>query len=67
MSASQILQDLYSLGTSSQNLSPDLDRLIQRDEEEQYLYGLQGLELDRLVDFLDQVRALPSTFRLVTD
>ena len=67
MSASQVLQHLYSLDTSSPNLPRYLHRFIQRDEEEQYLSGLRGLELDRLADFLDQVRALPSTFRLVTE
>jgi len=67
MSASQVLQRLYSLDTSSPNLPRYLHRLIQHDKEEQYLSSLQGLELDRLVDFLDQVRALSSTFRPVTE
>jgi len=67
MSASEVLQHLYSLDTSSPNLPRYLHRFIQRDGEEQYLSGLQELELDRLVDFLDEVRALPSTFRPVTE
>jgi len=58
MSTSQVLQQLYSLDTSSPNLSRYLYCLIQRDEEEQYLSGLQESELRRLVDFLDEVRAL---------
>ena len=67
MSTSQVLQQLYSLDTSSPNLPRHLYCLIQRDEEEQYLSGLRGLELDRLVDFLDEVRALPFAFRPVTE
>jgi len=67
MSTSQVLQHLYSFDTSSPNLPRYLYILIQCDEEEQYLSGLQGLELDRLVDFLDEVRAPPSTFRPVTE
>ena len=63
MSASQILQQLYSLDISSPNLSRYIYCLIQRDEEDQYLSSLQGSELGRLVDFLDQVRTLPSAFR----
>jgi len=67
MSTSQVLQQLYSLDTSSPNLPRYLYCLIQRDEEEQYLSSLQGPELALLVDFLDQVRAFPSAFRPVTD
>jgi len=67
MSTSQVLQHLYSLDTTSQNLPRYLFCLIQRDEEEQYLSGLQGSELRRLVDFLDKVRALPSVFLTVTE
>jgi len=67
MSTSQVLQHLYSLDTSSPNLPRYLYYLIQRDEEERYLSGLQGPELDRLVDFLDKVRALPSAFCPVTE
>ena len=60
MPTSQILQRLYSLGTSSPDLSRYLYHLIQSDGEDPYLLGLQGSELTRLVDFLDRVRALPS-------
>ena len=67
MSTSQVLQHLYSLDISSPNLSRYLYCLIQRDQEEQYLSSLQGLELDRLVDFLDEVRTLPSYPRPVTE
>jgi len=67
MSTSQILQHLYTLDISSPNLSRYLYCLIRRDEEEKYLFGLQGSELDRLVDFLDDVRVLPSAFRSVTE
>jgi len=67
MSTSQVLQYLYSLDTSSKNLPRYLFRLIQSDEEEQYLSGLQGSELERLVDFLDEVRALLPAFRPVTE
>ena len=42
MSTSQVLQHLYSLDISSQDLSRYLYWLIQRDEEEQYLVSLQG-------------------------
>jgi len=66
MSTSQILQHLYSLEVSSPEIPRLLDGLIQHDEEEQYLSRLRGSELTRLVDFLDQVRALLSAFRPVT-
>ena len=67
MSTSQVLQHLYSLDISSQNIPRYLYYLIQRDEEEHYLSSLQGLDLARLVDFLDEVRGSSSTFRPVTD
>ena len=66
MSASQILQHLYSLDASSPGISHLIYGLIRHDEEEQYLSSLQGSELARLVDFLDEVRPLPPVFRLVT-
>jgi len=66
MSTSQTLQNLYSLDVSSPDIPHLLDGLIQRDEKEQHLSSLQGPELTRLVDFLDQVRALLSAFRPVT-
>ena len=62
--ASRILQHLYSLD----NPSPDFLRhllhcLIKHDEEEEYLTNLKEPELTRMLDFLDKVRAVPSTFR----
>ena len=60
MSTSQALQHLYSLNISSPTLSRSLYCLIQRDEEDQYLSNLQGSELGRLVDFLDDVRTFRS-------
>jgi len=66
MSTSQILQQLYSLDISSPNLSRSLYCLIQRDEQDQYLSSLRGSELDRLVDFLDEVRTPPLASRPVT-
>jgi len=67
MSTSQVLQQLYSLDISSPNLSRHLYCLIQRDDEDQYLSSLRGSELDRLVDFLDEVRTLPAALPLVTE
>ena len=64
MSTSHILQHLYSLDTSSPGISRHMYGLIRRDEEEQYLSSLQGSELVRLVDFLDEVRTY--RFRLVS-
>jgi hypothetical protein len=60
MSTSQVLQHLYSLDTSSPDLLRYIYYLIQNDDEDQYLYSLQGSELTRLVDFLDGVRPPPS-------
>ena len=65
MSAAQ-LQHLYSLGPSSPGISRLIYTLIQHDEEEQYLSSLQGSELAQLIDFLDKVRTLLSTFRPTT-
>ena len=59
MATSRILQHLYSLNTTSPDLLPNLYRLIQNDDKEQYLSGLQGADLIRLVDFLEEVRCLP--------
>ena len=58
MSIAQVLQHLYSLDTTSPDFMCYLYCLIQSDEEEQYLSSLQGSELTRLVDFLDEVRPL---------
>ena len=59
MSTSQVLQHLYSLDTSSPDLSRCLNDLIQIDDKEQYLSSLQGSELIRLVEILDGVRRFP--------
>ena len=59
MSTFWTLHRLYSLDPSSLDFSRRLRSLIQRDEQDQYLTSLQGPELARLVDFLDEVRALP--------
>ena len=60
MATPQILKLLYSFNTFSPEFSRCLDRLIQSDEDDHYLLGLQGSELTRLVDFLDKVRVVPS-------
>jgi len=67
MSASQLLQHLYSIDTSSPDFSRLLYGLIRQDEEEKYLSSLKGPELAKLVDFLDDVRALPLTFWSVNE
>ena len=61
MSTSKVLQYLYSLDPSSPDFSRCLYCLIRKDEEEKYLSTLQGSELTRLIDFLDNVRSFPST------
>jgi len=63
MSVSQVLESLYSLGVSSPATPELLHNLFQYDA---YLLNLQGSELTRLLDFLDEVRALPPVVRLVT-
>lgn len=67
MSTSEILQRLYSLNTSSPDFLRVLYGLIRHDEEEQYSSSLKEEELARLVDFLDDVRPFPSTFRHVVN
>ena len=67
MSTSQILQHLYSLDASSPDISRLVYSLIRRDEEERYLSSLKGLELARLVNFLDDVCTILSAFSLVTN
>ena len=62
MSNRWILYRLYSLDPSSPGFVSRLRSLIRRDREDQYLTSLQGPQLARLVDFLDEVRALPSAF-----
>ena len=66
MAASQILQHLYTLDTSSPGISRLIYGLIRHDEEEQYLSSLRGSELARLINFIDEVRILLSAFHLVT-
>jgi len=66
MPASQVLQQLYSLDTSSPDFSRLLYGLIRQDEEEKYSSNLKGLELARLMDLLDEVRALLLAFHPVT-
>lgn len=67
MSAPKVLQHLYSLDTSSPDFLRVLYGLIRHDEDEQYSSSLQGLELARLVDFLDNVRPLRLSFCPVTE
>ena len=62
MSTPWILRRLYTLDTSSVDFLRYLYSLIRHDEEERYLANLQGPQLARLLDFLDEVRALPSAF-----
>ena len=65
MYTSQVLHHLSSLDTSSPDFLRYLYCLIRSDEKEQYLSSLQGLELIRLVDFLDGVRSFPlASFQL---
>jgi len=66
MSTPRILHRLYTLDPSSPGFLRNLHSLIRHDREERYLASLQGSELARLVDFLDQVRTLPSAFCTVT-
>ena len=62
MSTPWLLHHLRTLDTSSLDFLRYLHCLIRHDEEDQYLTSLQGSQLTELVDFLDHVRALPSTF-----
>jgi len=62
MSVPWNLHCLYSLDPSSLDFPRRLHSLIRHDEEEQHLSNLQGSQLARLVDFLDEVRAVPSGF-----
>ena len=66
MSTPWILYRLYSLDASSPDFLRVLCSLIRYDEKEQYLIGLQGSELARMVDFLDKVYAVPSAFHQFT-
>ena len=62
MSTPWILRRLYSLDPSSPDFLRQVYSLLRHDGEERYLPSLQEQELARLVDFLDRVRTLPSTF-----
>ena len=64
---SSILQHLYSLDASSPDFIRYLHCLIRYDEEERYLTNLEEPKLTQLVDFLDKVRAFPSTFQQSRD
>ena len=64
---SRILKRLYSLDASSPDFLRLLHCLIQYDEEERYLTKVKDSEVMQLVDFLDKVRAVPSTFRRSRD
>jgi len=66
MPTSEDLQNLYALGTSSPDFSRRLYSLIRHDEKERYLTSLQGSELAQLVDFLNEVRAVPPPFHQFT-
>ena len=65
-SASQVIQHLYTLDTSSPDFLRAISNLILHDENEQYTSSIQGPELTRLVDFLDEVCALPSASRRIS-
>ena len=67
MATANILRHLYSLDTSSPDLSRYLYHLIQSDGDDHYLLGLQGSKLIRLVDFLDEVRVSPSASLQLTE
>jgi len=60
MSAPWILYSLDSLDPSSLDSLHHLYPFIRHDEEEQYSTGLQGAELARLVDFLDEALSTTS-------
>jgi len=65
MPTSQVLQYLYSLDTSSPDFLRCLYCFILDDEGEQYSSNLQGSELARLVNFLDEVCSLRPDFQPV--
>ena len=65
MSTPWIFHRLYSLDSPSLFLR-HLYSLIRHDEVEQYLPSLQGPELTWLMDSLDEVRGLHSSFCPVT-
>ena len=56
MSTPWNLHHLYSLDSSSPDFLRRLYSLLRYDEDDRYLSSIQGSELVRLLDFLDQVR-----------
>jgi len=64
MSTPWILHRLYTLDISSLDFLRSLYSLIRHDEKERYLISLQGPELTRLVDFLNKVRTVSSSFQI---
>ena len=67
MATANILRRLYSLDASSPHFCRNLHNLIQSDGEDHYSSDLQGLDLIRLVDFLDGVRVLSSLSLQLTE
>jgi len=67
MTASEVLEHLYSLDASSPDFLRVLYSLIRHDENEQYTSSLEGAELTRLVDFLDDVRPFLPAFHPVAN
>ena len=67
MPASDVLEELYALDPCSSDFPRTLFSFIKSDEEEQYSKNLEGEELTRLMDFLDNVRPLPISFFLVAN
>ena len=67
MSASEILQQLYTMEASSPDFLRVLYAWIRSDEDEQYSRNLEGGELTRLVEFLDGVCPLSPTPSLLTN
>jgi len=65
MSTPHVFQYLYSLDTSSPDFLRYLYYFILDDEGERYSSNLQGLDLARLVDFLNEVCPLHLDFRPV--
>ena len=62
MSASTALHKLYSLDTTSPEFLRGLYAFVRSDEDGKHSADLNGVELTRLVDFLDNVRPFSSDF-----
>ena len=67
MSTPWILRRLYTLDPSSLDFSRHLYSVIRHDDEEKYLFKLQGSELAQLLDLLDKVRLFHFTFSQLCD